>query len=651
MIEDIPKNSTLSSYQPSKEVCEITKHVKEDYHFGHSILTRPWIELNDRSVIDDENRGQLMFNAFVDIGVEDPAEAWKWRGTRSKARNKGIGMHANLTGNYLMPSYVAQNEDDEVDEEFSEIMRDGIEWMCSPTVSNYQPSFLQVVFGMMTNPVTYLSAEYVQTKQTIKERAADGSISKKDVVDDVLSGFNAPIYSSSQVLITNAYERDTQRQRALIKRRWVDKDELKAKYGEHPNWDLVKPGWKSMYNVSDGLFYDIKDIQHPNLVEEVVWENRRQDSGIPFLGGIYFGDMDDVEANPILHRDNKGKPKYNVTPFGYSRIGEHFFYYKSMMNVVGWDHMLYDAMSELVMNRAILDVDPPYAVSGSDKIDSEMVFPKAIVTFEDPKTKVTPLLPPSNLNTGFTVLNATGESMSEESIDPISMGAMPNTRQQAYTIATIQANAKKIIGEVAKQLAISVAGFGDLMKDIFINHITAPEVEELLGGTLRLKYKSIVLENKEVGGQSVHKKIAFDQTLIGTEMTDAEKTMESLKLLEESGWPNKKQAIVRANPELFSKFTYLSRADPEEMFAKDNEYWKPILTNLYTTLKGDPTVDSEWLLKQIGRAFFNSRGSALVRKTPAQAPGTPPTPPAGGANPMGNMAQMQALSTALPARP
>jgi hypothetical protein len=115
MIADLTPTKTLSSYQPSRAIKDLTKIVKDDYAEGVDILQRAWRELNDRTVITDANRGQMMFNAFVDTSVEDPNEGWKWRGTRSKARNKGISMHAQLTSNYLLPIFLAQNENDEID--------------------------------------------------------------------------------------------------------------------------------------------------------------------------------------------------------------------------------------------------------------------------------------------------------------------------------------------------------------------------------------------------------------------------------------------------------------------------------------------------------------------------------------------------------
>lgn len=319
------------------------------------------------------------------------------------------------------------------------------------------------------------------------------------------------------------------------------------------------------------------------------------------------------------------------------------------MNVVGWDHQLYDAMSEITMNRSILEVDQPLIVSGSDKVDGDMIFPKAIAAFEDKDTTIKPMLPSVDLAAGFQALAATERSMAAESVDPVSLDNAPKAgKNQQAVIAAIQMNAQKLINEVVKQLTESISQYGQLMKDIAINHITAPEVEELVGGQLRLKYKSFLLHNKQVGGQTMHKKIIFDSSLLGADMTDEEKDQENLKLLEESGWPDSKQAISRINPELFAKFKYLSKIDVEDLDQKNNKYWQPILTNLYGMLRQDPQVDTVWLLQRLARSYFGSEGSALVKKAPA-AGALPPPAPGGPTNgsPGGAMAQNSALSTAM----
>lgn len=654
MIGEIDKTTTISDYQPPQPVIDFTAAVQKDAMQGQEILERPWIELNDRSVIDDENRGQMMFNAFVDTSCEDPDDAWKYRGTRSMARNKGIAMHANLTANFLLPLFVAQNDADEIDRDFSEVMRDIIEWMAAPTNSDYQSSFLQIVFSMITNPITYMGVEYCEIFQTIKEKNENGTMTTKEILDEVLSGFKAPIWSSTQVLLTNAFERNIQKQRRVIKRRFKELDELEAKWGEHPNWDYVKEGIQSVYDAESGAFYDVKDDEHPHLVTEEISMNRREDSEVTFLGGIYMGETegpDYIENNPIYHRDHRNAPKYDLVPFGFHRIGDHFIFYKSMMNAVGWDNNLYDAMSEVVMNNALLEQDPPTVTSGGEEVTSAVNFPGAMVASEDPNFKAQRIFPPKDFVAGFNALQATKESIDEGTLSETATGSLPDASQKAYTVAQAAAASKKIISGVGKSLAESVAQVGDLMKDIALNNITAPQVEELVGGQMKLKYKSFMLDNKNVGGKVVAKHIQFDQSLIGAEMSDDEIRSENLALLEKSGYPDNKTALYRINPKKFAAFKYFCKVDVEEMFARNAEYWQPILLNLKQVLAQDPYIDQESLTRRLMYAYFRSDGDSLVKKPGSQMPGevAPNAQPQGGnaGGGYGSMVQNKALSTAV----
>jgi len=616
MIGDI-KDKELSSYQPSPEIMELTMNVQRDAITGNEIINRPWEELNNYSVIDDTNRGKRMFNAFVDESSEDPTEAWKWRGTRSMARNKGIAMHAQLTSAYLLPMFDAQNPNDETDRDFSEVMRDVVEWMALPTNSDYQASFLQVTFGMMENPVTYMGAEFFEVYQTIREKTDQG-YEKKEILDEVLSGFRAPVYGPTEILITNAYERNIQKQRAICKKRWIDIDEAEAVYGDHENFDDIRAGRTSVFNQDDHLFYDIYDEDRKYMVEEFVWLNRREDAEIPFLGGVYMGNGD-VHNNPIRHRDNRGAPKYNVIPFGYMRIGEHFAYYKSMMNALSWDNDLYDAMSEVIMNNALLEQDPPSYVSGTDKVDQSLNFPGAMAAFDSNEVKVQPIFPPKNFVAGFQSLRETEDSINKGSVNETLSGQLPQASQKAFNVAQAQNNARKLISSVHKSLGESVAQFGDLMKDIAINKITVPEMSELVGGRMKLKYPSLFLR----GPDAKNKKLIFSQELIGLELTDKDKRARNLELFSKS----KGETIMMINPEMFAKFKYFARINVEEMTTKNQEYWQGLLSQLAAQLSQNPYINQEALTRKLMHSFFQSEAEELMQKNPQnQGVNTPPSP-------------------------
>lgn len=611
MIGDIYKSNTpVSSYQPSKEICDFTSQVKKDFGVGIDIISKPWVELGDLSVIERMNRDQRTFNAFVDENVEDPSQAWKWRGTRSKARNKAIAMHAQLTAGYIIPMFLAQNDADEEDRDFSDIMRDICEWMVNN--SNYKSSFLMTGMGMLVNPVTYLGAEYAQVFQKIKEKTEKG-YTVTEILDEVLSGFQAPVYSADQILITNAYEQNIQRQRGIIKRRYIEFSEAEAKYGDHENWQYVQRGIKSVYSSEEGLFYDVKDDEHQNLVEEATPIYRRDDTEVCFVNGIYLGD-EEIEDNPIRHRDNRNAPKYNIVPFGYQRINEHFFYYKSLMNAQYWDNRLLDAQYEVGMNRLFLDTEMPIAISGKDNIDSEIVFPNSVVAFADKDVKVTPLLPAANISNLFAGMSVAEKSMDEASVSDVTGGQLPDANQKATALNIAEKNARTLLQGVGKTLAESMVQYGGLMADIAIQHLTIPQILEIAGKEGKMKYPTFILDNKASQGRNVSKILRFDESLLGRSMSEDKKKDKEVDLAIEAGYPEVKKIIYNINPELFSRMKYLVRIEPELMFAKNQEYLQALYLQIQTQFQQNPYIDLEALTRKTLYQFFWGETDEIMKK-------------------------------------
>lgn len=649
MIGEYDKKSTVSAYAPSNEVVELTSYVKKDYSQGYDIINKPWVELGDLSVIERMNRDQRTFNAFVDESVEDPSQRWRYRGTRSKARNKAIQMHAQLTAGYIIPMFMAQNDADEEDRDMSNIMRDVCEWMVNN--SNYKSSFLMTAMGMLVNPVVYLGAEYCKVFQKIKEKTEQG-YSVTEILDEVLSGFQAPVYSADQILITNAYEQNIQRQRAIIKRRYIEYSEAEAKYGNHPNWAYVQKGIKSVYSEEEGLFYDVKDDEHPNLVEEATYLNRREDTEVCFINGIYFGD-DNVEANPIKHRDNRNAPKYNVVPFGYQRINEHFFYYKSLMNVQYWDNRLLDAQYEIGMNRLFLDTEMPIAITGSTQIDGDVIFPSSVVAFADKDAKVTPLLPPANISNIFAGMNMVENSMNEGAVSDVTGGQLPDAEQKATALNIAEKNARTLLQGVGKTLGESVVQYGGLMADIAVQHLTVPQVLEIAGKSGKLKYPTLILDNKTSQGRNVSKVLRFDESLLGKNMSEKKKKEKEIALAVEAGYPDIKKEIYQINPELFSRMKYLVRVEPELMFPKNQEYWQALMLQIQAQFQANPYIDLEALTRKTLYQFFRGESDEIMKKMELGMGNMTDIlgkeMPEGKGNSFGNIATTKKLSTAVPA--
>lgn len=640
MVGEITGKFVRSGYIPDKETVGFLTKVRADYANGHQILNRGWNELNGSSVIEDMNRGRMMFNAFVDESYENPSDYWKWRGTRSMARNKGIAMHANLTAAYLLPSFQAQNEDSEEDREFSEFMTDLVEWMAQDENSNYRENYLSLIFAAESDPIVYLGAEFQEVMQDIKIKGEDGKTTKKEILDEVLSGFKAPIYTADQVLVSNAFERNLQKHRFIGKRKWIEYDEAKAKYGDMPDFDFVKKGHTVVYNEDDSLYYDVKDDDHPNLVEEFTPMYRRDDEEVTILGGIPMvkGSLEDER---VKHRDNFDAPRYNIQQFGFYPIGSHFLFYKSMMNAMRWDNALYDASTEILANRALLEADFPVAISGVDAVDGDIVYPNAVVALKDKDSKIQKLLPDSNLGPLVQSLNATADSLSDASVNETLEGQLPQASQKAFNVAQAQANSKKIIGGVAKGHAASVSKYGLLMADIAINNLSAADVDEVAGDTTKLKYRQFTLNNKEIGGKRMDKRLMFSEELVGKELTEDQIDEENLKLFSEG--EKRGFAIFKANPELFARMKFLSKADHSELFANSDETMQALLQGLEAQLRENPYIDQENLTRELMYSFFKSKSEKFIQKAPQQQ-----VPQGGGVpSPAGQQATQKNTANAL----
>jgi len=592
MIGDITKqNSELSLYQPSQEVIDFTTLVRKDYSYGSDVLNRAWPELNNYSILERRNIDQKTFHAFVDEGVEDPNESWKWKGTRALARKKAFAMHAHMTSSFVVPMVEPQNSSQMDDRTMAWSLRDILEWITIN--SNYRQAFLLASMGMLVSPATFIEADYCEIFQKIKEKT-DNGLRITEVLDEVLSGPVFRVRSAEEILLSNPFEQDIQKQRTILKTRWVDYSELKAKYGRHENWDCLQPGRMTVFDDTNGLFYDIKDDEHPFLVKEVVWENRRDDSETVFLGGIYFGESE-LEANPIRHRDNRNAPKYNVIPFGYHRSNEHFFYYTSLMQEVGWDDRLVDEIYRTTMNREVLDLEEPKAFIGFDKVDTGVIFPGASISTQNPNARVQSLITPRT-GSSYRALQEIEDSMSEASLPESEMGVLPEASQKATSVIKASQSARILLIGAMKNLGESVRQLGNLMIDISLNHLTAPEIDEITGN---FKYREFVLQNQMINGRKVSKKIRFDESLIGKKMSQKEKKQYSMKLLEEIGYPDSKESIIVLNPHLFSKMKYMTVIDIDEMLVKNREYRQQIMERLYDRLRNDPNIDSESLVREL----------------------------------------------------
>lgn len=589
-----------SSYKPSQAVKILTLQIKQDYEVGYEINHREFAEFNNMSLIDRSNVDQKAFNSYVPPKSLDPDESWRWNGVSDITRAKTLSTAAHLVSGMMYPGTFAQNDEDEEDQMASYVMGELIEWNIKH--SSYELTFLYGVIAALVNPVAYIHVDYAEVMQTIKERTADG-ITSKEVIDKMLSGLQIHNVPADEILITNAYEFHIQKQRAIMRRRTPDYDELKAKYGTHENWRYVTPGIKALYNEDDAMFYDQNDDDLTTLGEEVIYYNRREDIEVPFVNGIYFGETD-VTANPIKHRDNKNRPKYPYVKFGAEPIDEKsFYFYKSLVARLSNNQEEYDLLRRMMFDGTLMEVMSSMAIVGGETANTDIMFPGTVTNI--PKdSKVLAPMAGRNLQAGWQAIGEMKEEMSRSSQEDQLGGKYTGQQKTAFEAAKIEANARINLGIMGRLILQMVSDIGELIVDKIVIHQTIREVSEIVSDGP--KYRNFLLADKTDRGKNVTEKISFDAELMNMKLDKKGKLRESFKVLSKQGGKKGKTKLIRVNPRLFSRLNFLIMVEPESWMPRNKRFEEMISLEKYDRLIASPYTDHEavtqdFLLKPLAK--------------------------------------------------
>lgn len=584
MIGDITDTKVKSGYQPSQSVRDVTTRVRQDYQTADDIQNRPFREFNDKSVLHRMDLDQKAFNSYVEPQSSDPDESWRYNGVRPLTRNKIISIAAHATAQIIFPKVFAQNDADEEDKGAAQVMRDMIEWNIRH--SDYELSFLYAVISALTNPAVIVKAEFSEVLGKVKFKTENG-FTTKEIVDDVLSGFHMHIIPIDEFLITNPYEFHLQRQKAIIRRRFIEYAEAEQLWGDHQNFDFVQPGIQTLYRDEDGTFYDVKDDSLDNLVEEVVYYNRQDDAEIPFINGIYHGD-DDTDANLFTHRDSINRPKYPFAKSGYEPIDEkRFFYYKSAVFKLVNEQDVLDRMWRMSMDGTFLDTMPPVAISGDEVTDTGVMFPGMTSGFAK-DTKIVPLRV-ANPNSAFNAMQVIEQSAAESSQDPSRAGLGQLGAQTAFETAKIEQNARIQLGLFGKMIGALVVDFGDLMVADILHHQTVGQAEEILGGEVRFKFNTFLLSDQSLDGKNVTKSIIFTDEFMGREAT----LEDGFNLLEKEGGMESDRRIYKVNPFQFSRLKFLLTVEADALLPKNEAFEKAMNLEAYDRMIVDPFTNKQ----------------------------------------------------------
>lgn len=600
------KKLAQSNYQPQPETVKLFAKVQQDYQTAYTLQHRPFDEFDGLSLLNRARLDQETFAAFVGAKWLPKQKAWRWQGRKNTARNKLIGILADLLAAMLFPYVMASNDKDEEDKMTARVMRILVEEHLRK--AGYEMKFLFMVLSALVNPAVFVKVEYVQAMQTVKQKGIDGKVRVIQAVDELISGLGLHIVPIDQIMLADFYTFDLQRQPYLIFVRRISWDEAKSIYKGRfyekssgtDLFDYVQAGQTRIVltGQENQTLFDVEWTEaDPQYVQEITALYRNEDLQATFVGGVFMGEEEDIyNTNTFEHRrmstigdEYISIPVYPFAKSGFEPIDPsgRFAYYKSGAFKEYWDDKSLNVAHGMAHDGTFLDVIKPIFMSGVGKMDNQVMVPGAVIGMP-PGANVTPYSIGPNLAAAYQLLSQQNSDMNASTVDKPSATDTTAPGVSATAINAATQNARKMLGVFGLMIASLIVQVGELVMDVEVMHTTVGELDASVPEAIRLKYKTILAKGQEKG-KKVTNKVVFSDALIGHNLTTEQKEKIEWGLFEKAGGATSNQRIFLVDPYRFARAKYSMWVDAEEIMDKSigNEQQRKILA---FNMMSDPRV-------------------------------------------------------------
>lgn len=627
----------VSSYQPSDAARLATQADMGAFWYARVVQQAPYAEFNDTSVIVRQTHDLRVFNAWTPAPSDDPDLSWMSDAYSPIARNKVISVAAHLTRATVFPEIVATDSDEQEDKDAAEVMNDLMEWVAEQ--SDYVKTFLYAVIDALVLPAAIIHHEYAKVYRKQKTIQADGTSKEEYVLDELFSGFRDTLLGDDELFIADPFIDDIQKQPYLIWRRAIEYDAAYAKYHSTKldkegnvipnNFDLhVKPGIQLLFDAQTVLFYRQYDENlRGKLVEEVQVFRRAQDIHRIYVNGVLVTDPD---------RPNQRTDKlYPFCKGGYEPYNHRFFWYCSLIKKLSKDEEVFNTIRRMFIDGTYLSIFKPTFVMGEESIDGSVVVPGTVIPLKS-DTKVVPYDIGANLKAGIDAMNELKDSIEQSAASgEAQQGQNSEGQQTAQEVATVEENARVMLGLFAKMISFLVKDWGKLIVGDILQHLTVGQADEILDGEAKLKFNKFLV-HKTVNGKSKGRRIIFDPDL--PKKTEKMPRNDDGKILhfdlvKDEGHKIKNgklqlgnKEIVYVNPDAFRKLKFITKMRAEAMTPPSDIVERALNIEEYDRLIQNPRADQDEALRTLllgsYQATKNDPDKFIAKQQPQQPQGT-----------------------------
>lgn len=593
-----------SAYQPPKPIMDLFSRCQGDYGVAWQLQHRPFDEFDGISLLQRANLDQQTFGAYVGAEFVAKNNRWRWRGRKNTARNKIIGVLAQIVAGMLIPTVYATDDQQNESRDCAKAMRILVQEHLRR--ADYEIKFIYMMLSALVNPATFVNVEYVQKMQSVKVRMADGTLKLEQAIDELMSGLTLNVVPIDELLLGDFFTFNMQAQPFMIRVRRISYDVARGIYGGRffdkapegatelglnvlpdgtvDRFDFVQAGKTRVFMATQEgqTLYDVDWTEGDrNMLQEATFYYRGEDLQIPWVGGVFFGNFDPeypddlYNANPFNHRRMTqvgtgwgSMPVYPFAKSGYEPLDPQmrFAYYKSAAFKEFWDDATLNMAHRLTVDGMHLDVLKPILISGIAKYDSSVIAPGAVASLPQGAT-VAPYSLGPNLAAAMKVLSQQEDDLSSSTLMPILTGELGQRLSGPVYAAAIQ-NAKRLLNVSGSLAADLLRQIGELAIDCIIINTTVGEANEELPGALGMKFQTMLARGKDKGRDVVNKIVMTDK-YIGRLMTSDEKLEQEWELWKQAGGPSKNAVrIWEINPYQFARRRYSCFVDVEEFVSR-----------------------------------------------------------------------------------
>ncbi len=638
-----------SEYHPNDIQRDTIAMVRNCFVDSDLLMRRPRREFNDVSVFTRLMLDQMAFNTYQPNNGEpypaDEIQGWKSNAMRPIVRNKCVSIAAHATAQLIFPKVFAYNDQSDEQRDAGYVMRDLIEWNADRM--DYPWFALQAILTALWSPASIAYIGYQEIYREVKFSKENGKWKLESMLDEDMTGIKGEMVGVDELYPENIYESDIQKQGWLIWRKVQSYDFVKSKYGDHPDFQYVKPGVQVLWNDANQLFYEVYDmVLRRNMCEVINFYHRGKDLHLTLVNGILVTDPD----NPNPRKDKL----YPFIKFGFELIDHgRFFYYKSLAFKMMQDANIVNTLYPMVIDGTYLSIIPPMVNSGGDIISSDVVVPGAVTTLKDPNSKLSPIAVSQNLASGFNALQAVENSVQETAPQM----TYSTRRETAYSMALRAQEAKTLLGLFTNSIASFVKQFGKLMIGDILQFMTIADATRITDDS-EIMYKTFTLHNKTgYGGKKKNRKIRFDIGLPTEPVTDEDMLKLSYENMKLQGGMNSEEELYRVNPDLFRNLKFMIQVSPDSLSPMSDDIEKAYKLEVYDRGINNPTVDQEQLTRDFLFGAYEKinqdpdkyikKQEAVPQQVPQQAPQPQGSPLAQAMQAQGNPNKQTNLPNAL----